>query len=65
MPLCYNNISTGDFAEGRYITMENTAETPSEELEADIVCFAELFERLSPDAKAAILEILRQLNETK
>lgn len=45
--------------------MENTAEAPSEELKADIVCFAELFERLSPDAKSAILELLRQLNETK
>lgn len=45
--------------------MENTAETLSEELKADIVCFAKLFEHLSPDAKAAILEILRQLNGTK
>lgn len=38
-------------------------ETQSDDLAADIICFAEMFERLSPEAKSAMLEILRQLND--
>lgn len=37
----------------------------TDELLADIVCFAEMFERLSPDDKESMLEFLRQLNNTK
>ncbi len=33
-----------------------------DELSADVLCFAEMFERLSLEAKTAMLEILRQLN---
>lgn len=33
-----------------------------DELVADVLRFAELFERLSPDAKTVVLELLRQLN---
>ncbi|MCM1298196.1 MAG: hypothetical protein NC203_00550 [Firmicutes bacterium] len=40
-------------------------ETSSDNLETDVLCFAEMFEQLSSEAKAAILELLRQLNETK
>ena len=36
--------------------------TQPDDLTADVLCFAEMFERLSPEAKAAMLEILRQLN---
>lgn len=45
--------------------MEDNAQsigTQSDELSADILCFAEMFKRLSPEAKTAMLEILRQLN---
>lgn len=37
------------------------AEQP-EDILADVLCFAEMFERLSPEAKAEVLELLRQLN---
>lgn len=39
--------------------------TQPDELSADVLRFAEMFERLSPEAKTAILEILRQLNGIK
>lgn len=45
--------------------MEDNAQSiidEQDELVADALCFAELFERLSPDAKAVVLELLRQLN---
>lgn len=45
--------------------MEDNAqlvENQSNELTADVLQFAEMFERLSPEAKTAMLEILRQLN---
>lgn len=48
--------------------MEDNAQpigTESDELSADILRFAEMFERLSPETKTAILEILRQLNGIK
>ena len=43
----------------------NLTEEQSEELLSDILCFAEMFERLSPDDKESMLEFLRQLNNTK
>lgn len=45
--------------------MEDSAqlvENQPEELTADVLQFAEMFEQLSPEAKTAMLEILRQLN---
>lgn len=45
--------------------MEDNAQPKTveqDELVADVLRFAELFERLTPDAKTAILELLRQLN---
>lgn len=36
--------------------------TQPDDLTADVLRFAEMFERLSPEAKSAMLEILRQLN---
>lgn len=44
---------------------ENLTEEQTDELLADIACFAEMFERLSPDDKESMLEFLRQLNNTK
>lgn len=46
--------------------MEDNAQpigTQPDELSADVLCFAEMFERLSPETKTAMLEILRQLND--
>ena len=45
--------------------MEDNAQptgTQPDELSTDVLQFAEMFERLSPEAKTAMLEILRQLN---
>lgn len=42
----------------------NLAEDHPDDLLSDILCFAEMFERLSPDAKAEVLELLRRLNGT-
>ncbi|MBD5111844.1 MAG: hypothetical protein HDT42_04830 [Ruminococcaceae bacterium] len=41
---------------------ENAPKTQSDELTADVLQFAEMFERLSPEDKTAVLELLRQLN---
>lgn len=48
--------------------MEDNAqlvENQSNELTADVLQFAKMFERLSPEDKTAMLEILRQLNGNK
>lgn len=37
-------------------------EAQDNELVADVQQFAEIFERLSPDEKADVIELLRQLN---
>lgn len=53
------------FLKGVHIIVEDNVQpigTQSDDLAADIICFAEMFERLSPEAKSAMLEILRQLN---
>lgn len=36
----------------------------TEEFSADTVCATQIFERLSPEDRQKILEILRELNET-
>lgn len=43
---------------------ENAQLTKAEqdELVADVLQFAEMFERLSPEDKTAVLELLRRLN---
>lgn len=45
--------------------MEDNAQpigTQPDDIVADVLLFAEMFEQLSPEAKSAMLEILRQLN---
>lgn len=44
---------------------ENLTDEQTDELLADILCFAEMFERLSTDDKESMLKFLRQLNNTK
>lgn len=41
----------------------NLTEEQSEELLSDVLCFAEMFERLSPEAKSAMIEFLHQLKD--
>lgn len=48
-----------------YLSMEKYIpqdEAQDNELVADVQQFAEIFERLSPDEKADVIELLRQLN---
>ncbi len=42
--------------------MDENAQTTKAELLADVLQFAEMFERLSPEDKTAFLELLRRLN---